>query len=70
MGIDDVTEQSRLLDRIAARIMPELERKLGEAYIYGSPYFVRYGYAVGGMTVDVIPADEFYIQPDISTERT
>lgn len=68
--MEDATEQSRLLDMIAARIMPELNRKLGDAYIYGSPYFVRYDFAVGGIAADIIPADEFYIQPDSPTERT
>lgn len=66
--MDDATEQSRLLDRIAARVMPELNRKIGEAYLRGLPFMLRYG--ADGITAEIIPADQFYFTPDSPTERT
>lgn len=59
----DASEQQRILDRIAAVITPPLERQLGEAYLRGYPFFVRHG--PEGVEVEIIPADQFYIDPPI-----
>lgn len=68
--MDDPSEQGRLLDQIAARIMPELQMKIGEAYLRGWPCFIRYGGEEDGLTIDVIPADQFYRLPDKSPAKT
>lgn len=57
----DAIEQSRILDRIAAVVMPDLNKRLGEAYLRGYPFFVRHG--PEGLEVKIIPADQFFADP-------
>lgn len=67
MGMDDPHEASRIIDRIAASVMPDLMAKVGEAYLRGFPFMLRYG--ADGLDAEIIPADQFYITPDSPSER-
>lgn len=56
--MDNPREASRIIARIAASVMPDLQAKVGEAYLRGFPLMLHYGEE--GLNIETIPADQFY----------
>lgn len=59
--MDDPILASKVIDRIAAAVMPEIMAQIGDAYLRGYPFFI--GHDADGLNIRIIPADELYAAP-------